>query len=439
MSDFMTTDSGIFTDRNSLCLAYFSAIRETFYFFCKDDDLADELSQEFVVRKLLATPVLVEKYSSFCVKHTAKGKPRPKFRSYLVSSIRNFWRSHHRHPIRKEHQASDNSPILDVPDREHTQENLDPDAFYAYAILNRALHNVRNYCRQNGKEAHWTIFDELVLAPLDISRTPETRESLRLRFFPNAKSNQKLDNILVSMKRMVYRNLKALFTRDHFTESSGGYRSATTCIDEWIYDLKQCDSSIHGAMVAATRVTPSVDSELVYANSISVMQLSYPEEEVALELGFAASLRMKLPIVEWTEWRDPGELLRFLPAKSPFLPERKSRTVRPLTFEMLMSPWPTESEEVKLANVDALLRKVKELARSLSKMDSNPVDQHLFQFVYTLSITIARVSFGHQITSLSEREQQDGISYYILQPWLDEQTRAYLRNALSDFEQSSEV
>jgi hypothetical protein len=241
------------------------------------------------------------------------------------------------------------------------------------------------------------------------------------------------------MKRMVYRNLKTLFTRDHFTESSGGYRSATTCIDEWIYDLKQCDSSIHGAMVAATRVTPSGDSELVYANSISVMELSYPEDEVALELGFAASLRLKLPIVEWTEWRNPGELLRFLPAKSPFLPERKAESVRPLSFAMLMSPWPAESEELKLANVDALLRKVKELSRSLTKIDTNPVDLHLFQMVYTLSITIARVSFGHIITSLNEREQQEGISYYIRQPWLDEQTRAYLRNALSCIQQDAGV
>lgn len=424
-----STCVGDLEDKSSFCLAYYGTIRDTFRFLSKDEDLTDELTQNFLFRKILPDDGLIEKYQEFRDSALAAGQPRPSFRGYLVRSIRNTWYDHLRSPARRMRQANEDSPILDVPDREHAEETLDPDAIYAYAILNRALHGVRNHCLKKGMESYWTIFDELVLAQFDDSRTPATREELRLRYFPGEKSNQKLDNVLTSVKRMVYRNLKDIFARDPFADRGD---RAIDSLDDWIFELKSCDSSVHSALVAATRVNPSGIPEFDIRHSVSVMEVSPPEEMLEQELGFALTLRTKLPIDEWTEWRDPGEFLRLLPAKSMFLHDPKGkRKSKPLTLELLMGPSSQELEELRFANIDEILRRVKDLARSLSKPNCHPVDQQLFKLIYTLAITIARVKFGYVITTLSVPEQQQGIWFFIRQKWVDDETRAFFQNALT--------
>lgn len=424
-----STCVGDLEDKSSFCLAYHGTIRDTFRFLSKDEDLTDELTQEFLFKKILPEDGLIEKYQESRDAALAAGKPRPSFRGYLVRSIRNTWYDYLRSPDRKIRQANEDSPILDVPDREHAEETLDPDAFYAYAILNRALHGVRNHCLKKGMESYWTIFDELVLAQFDDSRTPATREQLRLKYFPGEKSNQKLDNVLTSVKRMIHRNLNDIFARDPFADQAD---RAVGSLDRWIIELKSFDSGIHRALVAATRVTPSGVAEFDIRHSASVMDVTPPEEMLEQELGFALTLRTKLPIDEWTEWRDPGEFLRLLPAKSMFLQNAKGRRKsRPLTLELLMGPSAQELEELRFANIDEILRRVKDLARNLSKPACHPVDQQLFKLVYTLAITIARVKFGYVITTLSVPEQQQGIWFFIRQKWVDDETRAFFQNALT--------
>ncbi len=425
-----STCVGDLEDKGSFCLAYYGTIRETFWFLSKNEDLTEELTQDFVFRKILPDEGLIEKYLVLLKLALNENRPRPSFRGYLIRSIRNAWNDHHRKPERKEVQHDDEMPIFELADREHAEENLDPDALYAYAILNRALHGVRNHCRKNGMDEYWTIFDELVLARLDDSRKSLTREQLRLRYFPGEKSNQKLDNILTSVKRMVYRHLKDIFVRDPFADHQD--RSAAFALDDWIFELRNCDSSVHGALVAATRVTPSGNADYDFRNSVSVMEVSPPDELLEKELGFALSLRLQLPIDEWTEWRDPGEFLKLLPARSSFLPDRKGyRKSRPLTLGMIMGPSAKESEDLRYANIDEILRRVKDLARNLSRPSCHPVDQQLFKLIYTLAITIARVGFGHVITTLSVTEQQQGIWFFIRQNWVDDETKAYLKNALA--------
>lgn len=429
MNANQSTCVGDLEDKNSFCLAYDGTIRETFRFLCKDEHLADELTQDFFVRKILPADGLIEKYQELRTAALMQRQRRPSFRGYLVKSIRHAWYDHLRKPDRKLRQAHEDSPILDVPDREHAEETLDPDAIYAYAILNRALHGVRNHCRRKGIESHWTIFDELVLAQFDDSRTPATREELRLRYFPGELSNQKLDNVLTSVKRMVYRNLRDIFARDPFADQAD--RSANS-LDEWIFDLKACDSGVHRALVAATRVTPSGSTDFDASQSVSVMDVKQPEETLETELGFALALRLRLPINEWTEWRDLGEFLRLVPTKSMFLPDPIGRRkAKSLTLELLMNPSAIEVEALRRANVGEILGRVKDLARTLSKPECHPIDQTLFKLVYTLAITIARVRFGHVITTLRVPDQQQGIWFFIRQKWVDDETRAFLQNALT--------
>lgn len=410
----------------------YSMIRDTFWFFCRNDDLTDDLTHEFIVRKILPDDGLIEKYLDLRQSSKARGETYPSFRSYLVSSIRHAYFDHiDKVNRRKEKQAPfEGAPILDIPDREHAVEELDEESLYAYAVLNRALHGVRKYCRNNEMGAYWTIFDELVLARLDDSRKPLTREELRLRYFPNERKNTKLDERLTTVKRILRRQLRHILKRDPFAEKMTD--TSETALDEWIGSLKSCKSGVHGALVAATRVGNSDESHFELHNSVSVMEVRQPDEMIEKELGFSLALRLRLPINEWAEWREPGEFLKLLPAGSSFLPDRKGKKrTTPLTLELLMAPGRENFDDLRYANIDEILRRVKDLARSLSRDDCHPVDEQVFKLVYTLAITIARVGFGKVITSLSVQDQHQGIWFFIGQNWVDEHTKAYFRKAVT--------
>lgn len=419
-------------DKTIFCHNNYSTIRDTFWFFCRNDELTDDLTHELIVRKILPDDGLIEKYLNLRQTSKASGESYPSFRSYLVSSIRNAYFDHVDKVNRgKEKQAPfEGSPILDIPDREHAVEDIDEESLYAYAVLNRALHGVRKYCHENEMGAYWTIFDELVLARLDDSRKQLTREELRLRFFPNEKKNNKLDERLTTVKRILRRELWHILKRDPLAEKIKN--SSESVLDEWIGSLKSCKSGVHGALVAATRVGNPDESHFELHNSKSVMDVRQPDEMIEKELGFSLALRLRLPINEWAEWSEPGEFLRLLPAGSTFLPDRRGKKrATPLTLELLMQPKLENIDDLRYANVDEILRRVKDLARNLSREDCHPVDDQLFKLVYTLAITIARVGFGKVITSLSVQDQHQGIWFFIGQNWVDENTKAYFRKAVT--------
>jgi hypothetical protein len=277
-------------------------------------------------------------------------------------------------------------------------------------------------------ESHWIIFEELVLARFDDQRTPRSREELREEFFPGEGSNQKLDNALTSVKRMVRRSLNAIFMREPYEGDPG--RSP---FDVWMEILKGSNASMHSVLQAALRVSGpgSGGGPLSRDESLKMIGEPDPEEIFEKELAFAVSFRLSLPIIEWMEWDDPSELMNFLPSPCPFLPNNKRKDIRPLTLGMLLAPTAEESAELDRFKVAEILHMVKDLSRQYANQMCHPVDRKLFKLVYALTVTIARIQFGEIITSLDVETQQSNIRWYRDKPWVDDEIKVFFKKALT--------
>ena len=446
MSSNIFTDYDKIRDKNALCVRYGSTVLNNFRFIARnqaDDEILEELTQEFFFRKILSSDAFVESYfkkreeaqhlleTKRLRGETIKASEErlPSFRAYLMTSVRHFWFQHHRnkkHDLKIVRDDNDENPILpNLPGRDQEDENIDPEVLYAYALLHRVLNQVRNYCFSKGLRTHWIIFDELVLAAIDTDRKPRTREELRREFFPQAKSNQNLDNTITTVKKMIDRHLRTLFVEESL--ETGIPRNL---FDNWLEDLRQSNSFIHDAIYSAIRV--STDSYDVTSNQslASIIEKDGPAEDLEKELGYAFYLRKKLPIFEWGEWASIEDLLAFVPGISPFKPGQAKRGFRPLTLEMLMQPSPAEKLELDKFKVDAILRMVKELAKTISQKSKNDVERQLFRVIYGLAIAIARMNHQSVITKLTVPEQQRAIWDIKSSQWIDESTRQWCQKAL---------
>jgi DNA-directed RNA polymerase specialized sigma24 family protein len=408
-------------DINQFCPHYYATIHQAFLYHCRNESMADDLTQNFLMDKIV-TGGLIPKFLERARREEAEGLPRTSFRNYLFRSIRFAWlsdmRKENRRPI-----APTDDPIVNMPAPTETNESLDADTLYAFAVLNRALHNVRNYCRKKGMDAHWSIFEESILARFDDMRTPRTREQLREDFFPLETSNQKLDNALTSVKRMVRRNLEAIFMRDPFEDT----REASQ-FDVWLEILSSSNASLHSALQAALRLPEASASS--GSGSEAMIREPDPDEVFEKDLAFAVSFRVTLPIIEWQEWNDPGELMLFLPSGCPFLPNNRRRGMRPLSLAVLMAPTTEEERELMRFKPAEILRLVKDLAKRQAHPASHPADRNMFKLVYTLAVTIARVRFGEAISSHDSDTQQDNVRKYLNKPWVDDDIKSFFRQAL---------
>ena len=417
--DIQTNPSN-FRDKDSFLLLYHPVIRDTFRSFCKCQDLAEELTQEFVLRKILPDNGLISKYERFVERTVRSSKKRPQFRRYLVRSVQREWINHLR--LTKACVTSQDSFLLQLPDRAYSQERLDPDAIYAYVVLYRVLNIVRSHCRDTEKEHIWSIYEELVLGPFDESRHVSTRLELREKYFPGEDSNRKIENAIITIKRMIQRCLEKVL------RNPLGEYSDELSVESWADDLRDSNSRVHRALEAAVMLRTEVPTVQGTASVLPLFELDEGIDHNVL--CFALNLRLHLPLIEWTEWPSIRELRALFPVDSPLIPYTSRTNLRPLSLAMLMSPSIAERREIDRINAIQILTCVKDLAKSLYQCTAVPHDRQVFRRVYAIAITIARLEFRQKISSLSVQDHQHMLWQIQLKSWLDDPTRDWIVAAL---------
>ncbi len=136
---------------------------------------------------------------------------RGRFRSLLLVSLKNYLAEQFRRAARR--KRSDGNPLV----------RLDPDMLAAAAVdtapppdrafsrqwgkmlIHQVLETVRNECRKDGLELHWTVFEERVAKPMLLGTAPLAYAELVERMGLNDVSQAA--NMLVTIKRRVARAL----------------------------------------------------------------------------------------------------------------------------------------------------------------------------------------------------------------------------------------
>jgi DNA-directed RNA polymerase specialized sigma24 family protein len=200
---FQTTVSENFKSWDRFLDAYYAPIRAAIGLLpFVGEGRADDVAQSFFIKMyehdLLANPPRIT----------------GRFRHWLYSAARNHaldeWRK-----IQRRREHPDPFDVREpVDSRAPGQDDgpFDADELYALSVLHLAVSRVRKHLLEEGKAEHWSIFEELVLAPLFPGRIAKTRDEL-LAKFPGQKPVL-LDNRITTVKRVFRRILPALVPAD---------------------------------------------------------------------------------------------------------------------------------------------------------------------------------------------------------------------------------
>ncbi len=121
-----------------------------------------------------------------------------KFRSYLISSFSHYI-------IDLQRKRREKTLPCDEDGRVQIDSTVTDDPMHAFdlewatGILQRAIHDVKTQCVQNGLKVHWTLYTERILIP-NLERLPQPSLS-ELGAKYGIDSPQKIANMLVAVKR----------------------------------------------------------------------------------------------------------------------------------------------------------------------------------------------------------------------------------------------
>jgi len=181
----------------------------------------EDLLQDFVTSHFVQKSIL---------EHARR--ERGKLRSLLRVSLNNFaatWCDR-----RRDHAA--NAASFDSVEETATQAVADPfDLSWARFVISEAVIDLKNECADTGRQLMWDVFDLRVLRPalLGAAPTPYVELSERMGL-----ETRRVENLLVSAKRMLHRKLHAIVR---------GYTETEQAAEEEIRDLWRAASSAGGA------------------------------------------------------------------------------------------------------------------------------------------------------------------------------------------------
>lgn len=140
------------SDLERICQLYRQPVHRFFSLILRSDEKADDVTQEFFARRILADNSLLERAN----------KNRGSFRGYLMTALRHFAIDH---VMRKSPGPVDNANgINDPPDaatlREPIREFERQWAATAFAL---ALEHVKTDCEARGMHRQWTVFEQRVV------------------------------------------------------------------------------------------------------------------------------------------------------------------------------------------------------------------------------------------------------------------------------------
>ncbi len=153
--------------------------------FCKDE--AEKYTQNFLTDILYGKDV-IERFDP------TKGK----FRSYLISCFTHDIIDQQRKRREKSLPCDENGKVeIDETVADDPLNTFDLE--WATNILQRAIHDVKSQCMQNGLELHWDLYTERILVPNLEHLPPPTLSELGKKY--DIEPPQKIANMLVAVKR----------------------------------------------------------------------------------------------------------------------------------------------------------------------------------------------------------------------------------------------
>ena len=177
--------------------AIFAYVRRT----GRDPHAAADITQGFICDVVLGRRLI----------HGADPR-RGRFRSLLLTALRNYVRQRVRHEqAAKRRPSSGPTVALDAGSGPTSDDSAEtPDAAFARdwsaTLVRLVLERVRSACYEDGLEAHWTIFESRVVRPMMLGEAPVDYELLvsELELTDTAQAA----NMIVTVKRRFVRALQ---------------------------------------------------------------------------------------------------------------------------------------------------------------------------------------------------------------------------------------
>lgn len=185
-----------------------SYLRHTWHL--REED-AEELLQAFIAERILEHELISQ-----------ADQTKGRFRSLLLTSLRNFVVSNYRYQKIRKTDALGSIPI---EDRNPTSDQA-VQAEWARTLINGAVETMRKDCEHAERQDVWTVFEQRVLAT--IFNNEQLMEYGELAHRLGLSSPTQAANLLVTAKRMFKRLLRS---------AVGEYERDGPAIDEEINDL----------------------------------------------------------------------------------------------------------------------------------------------------------------------------------------------------------
>ena len=205
--------------RNEFAKRYFRPIHEFFLALAKDEDKADELSQEFFVK-------LCQPKSGLLCARPEKGA----FRDFLMSAARNFliddYRSSARQKDGRPIQAVEEAIAASSPDAEASFHRA-----WVQMVLFEALDEVKGLCSLKNQKIHFALFSARYLS--DAERPPSWEE-LGKPYNMDQKTARERADVVVSHYRHA---LRRALRHQIFVTGDGSHWRDDGTLDEEIQRL----------------------------------------------------------------------------------------------------------------------------------------------------------------------------------------------------------
>ncbi len=136
---------------------------------------------------------------------------RGRFRSLLLSSVRNYLNEKHRREMRRADIVDDDEPLpMDHWPAETRPSDAPEEAFcylWSATVVRQVLTDVRTACEADGLAAHWTVFEHRVVRPMLLNEPPTDHAALVQQL--GLKDESQAANMMVTVKRRFVRALYA--------------------------------------------------------------------------------------------------------------------------------------------------------------------------------------------------------------------------------------
>ncbi len=320
----------------------------------------------------------------------------------------------------------------------------DADELYALSVLHITVERVRKHLIEQGKTEHWTIFEELVLAPLFPGRVARTREEL-LATFPG-KGPDFLDNRVTTVKRVFRRILPAIVPDDP-TDSLDSEQRLRELLDI-------LHASKNSRLWLAFLTDPAPGPEFPPGSSLELAARargSLPAEATVApdilndELRVLLAFWLEMPLHEFLDDLESAgpavaEAIRQLYASRS--PERHGRSLRRLNLNGLIDGTgyriPPEELKILLERLKSFVKRVHRSSRQEGQANAprdtgrrgSSMPPEIAQVLYDLAGALALCHCGVRIIGLSDGRFRKNIAWALDQSWLDARLRPAFAAAL---------